>query len=433
MSEQNNPTSRSRVSGIDMDTAIKKPFFPSVRHLVIGGLLALGLTTLVWRGMPLLAANVQSIEASRVAISVVASGVFEDFIPLRGIVSPLNTVFLDAIEGGRVEKRFVEDGVMLLAGQPLAVLTNSGLQLEVIRSESEVTNQLNNLRTIEIQLERNKVENERAINEINWQLKRITQKTERDKKLAEIGFIAKANAQDSQDEEAYWRNRLAITQQGQSTDAQLQSTQVAQLRIATKQLQANLLLARANLDALTVKAPIAGRLTAFDINIGQSLTRGQRLGQIDSPEAAKLIVSIDEYYLSRVAVGQTATLEWENTIYPMTVRKLNPQVRGGQFEGELVFAGSQPKNLRRGQTMQAKLALGENKAAVMLPTGPYLTDSAGNFVFVLRDQTAIKQAVQLGRRNVSFVEILGGVKVGDRVLTSSYAGFADKDRLQIAK
>jgi HlyD family secretion protein len=422
-----------RVSGIDMDIAIKKSRYPSRRQLFIGAALVLALAVLAWRIAPQFAANSQSLESSRVTTSLVSSGVFEDFIPLRGVVSPLNTVFLDAVEGGRVEKRLVEDGVLLAVGQPLAVLTNSGLQLEVIRSESEVTNQLNNLRTIEIQLERNKVENERAINEINWQLKRISQKTERDNKLAEIGFIAKANAQDSQDEESYWRNRLSITRQGQITDAQLQTTQVAQLRLATKQLQANLLLARANLDALTVKAPIAGRLTAFEINVGQSLTRGQRLGQIDSPEAAKLLVSIDEYYLSRVAVGQVASLEWENVAYPMSIRKLNPQVRAGQFEGELVFTGLQPKNLRRGQTLQAKLALGESKAAILLPTGPYLTDGGGNFVFLVNGQAAIKQPVQLGRRNVSFVEVLSGLKVGDRVLTSSYTGLLDKERLRITE
>lgn len=366
-------------------------------------------------------------------MSIVTEGSFDDFIPLRGVATPLNTVFLDAVEGGRVERKLVEDGALVTAGQPLAVLTNSQLQLEVIRSESEVTNQLNNLRTIEIQLERNRAENERAINEINWQLKRISQKTLRDQKLASIGFVAPAVLQDSQDEDAYWRNRLEITRRGQLTDEQLQITQVAQLRTSTHQLQANLALARANLDALTVKAPIAGRLTAFEIDVGQSLTRGQRLGQIDSPEAAKLVASIDEYYLNRVAVGQTASLDVDGKSYPMTIRKLNPQVRSGQFEGELVFTESQPKVLRRGQTLQAKLALGESKRALLLPAGAFLSESGGNFVFVIEGDVATKRPVQIGRRNVNFVEVLGGLKAGERVLTSSYAGLIDKERLTISK
>jgi HlyD family secretion protein len=421
------------VRGAGMDTAITKRRWPSGRAVAVLGLIMVCAIGAAWWYVPAVSTNSQSLAADRITMSIVTEGSFDDFIPLRGVATPLNTVFLDAVEGGRVEKKLVEDGALVTAGQPLAVLTNSQLQLEVIRSESEVTNQLNNLRTIEIQLERNRAENERAINEINWQLKRISQKTLRDQKLASIGFVAPAVLQDSQDEDAYWRNRLEITRRGQLTDEQLQITHVAQLRTSTQQLQANLALARANLDALTVKAPITGRLTAFEIDVGQSLNRGQRLGQIDSPEAAKLVASIDEYYLNRVAVGQTASLDVDGKSYPMTIRKLNPQVRSGQFEGELVFTESQPKVLRRGQTLQAKLALGESKRALLLPAGAFLSESGGNFVFVIEGDVATKRPVQIGRRNVNFVEVLGGLKAGERVLTSSYAGLIDKERLTISK
>jgi HlyD family secretion protein len=427
------PPSPSRVSGAAMDMAIEKRRWPTRKALVIAIFIAICIASAAWWYAPAMSAGSQTIAEDRVTISKVIEGAFDDFIPLRGIAAPLNTVFLDAVEGGRVEKKMVEDGATVQAGQALAVLTNSQLQLDVIRSESEVTNQLNSLRTIEIQLERNRAENERAINEINWQLKRISQKATREQKLASIGFIASSVSQDSQDEDAYWRNRLAITRKGQQTDEQLQATQVAQLRTATKQLQANLTLARANLDALTVKAPIAGQLTSFDINVGQSLNRGQRLGQIDSPEATKLVVNIDEYYLSRVAVGQSASLDWNQKTYPLTIRKLNPQVKSGQFEGELVFAGAQPNDLRRGQTLQAKLALGESKRALLLPAGAFLADGGGNFVFVVDGDVAIKRPIQLGRRNVNFVEVLSGLKVDDRVVTSSYAGLTDKDRLKISR
>jgi len=432
-------SSANLVSGAAMDTPIKLRAWSRHRVLIIASVAMMGvLGAAVWLSPALsaLATSSQTLAADRIIISTATEGAFDDFIPLRGIATPLNSVFLDAVEGGRVEKKLVEDGAMVSVGQPLAVLSNSQLQLEVIRSESEVTNQLNNLRTIEIQLERNRVENERAINEINWQLKRNSQKARRDEKLAAIGFIAPAVSQDSQDEDVYWRNRLAITQKGQRTDEQLQATQVEQLRIATRQLQANLTLARANLDALIVKAPIAGRLTAFEINLGQSLNRGQRLGQIDSPEAAKLIVNIDEYYLSRVAVGQTASLELVGKTYPLTVRKLNPQVRNGQFEGELIFAGSQPKDLRRGQTLQARLALGDSSTALLIPNGAFLADSGGNFVFVLEGgnaaESATKRSVQLGRRNINFIEVISGLKPGERVITSSYAGLVDKNRLTIS-
>jgi HlyD family secretion protein len=428
--------SMAQLSGLAMDVAIEKRHWTKSRIAVVATFAMVAVALGAWWSrsfLPQLSSSAQTVGIDRISISAVTEGTFDDFIPLRGIATPLNTTFLDAVEGGRVEKKMVEDGAAVSVGQPLVVLSNSQLQLDVIRSESEVTNQLNNLRTIEIQLERNRAENERAINEINWQLKRISQKATRDERLAAIGFIAPAVSQDSKDEDAYWRNRLDITRRGQQTDEQLQATQVQQLRTATRQLEANLALARANLDALTVRAPVAGQLTAFDINLGQSLTRGQRLGQIDSPEAARVVVSIDEFYLSRVAVGQTASLDWEGKSYPMNIRKLNPQVKNGQFEGELIFAKEQPKGLRRGQTLQAKLALGESKTALLLPAGAFLNEGGGSFVFVVAGDEAVKRPVKLGRRNVSFVEVLSGLQSGDRVVTSSYAGLADKERLTLSR
>jgi len=427
------PPTPSSHSGASMDTVFKPRRFPRRRVIVGAMVVSAILIGALFYFVPRITGNTQSLPRDQITISSVTSGLFEDFIPLRGQVAPLNSVFLDAVEGGRVDQKLVEDGALVKAGQPLAILTNSALQLEVIRSESEVTNQLNNLRTIEISLERNRAENDRAINEIEWQLKRIDQKKSRDQRLADIGFVSAAAVQDTVDEAAYWRSRLRITQQGQKTDAGLQAVQVQQLRAATTQLQANLSIARANLESLTVKAPIAGRLTAFEINPGQSLTRGLRIGQIDSPEDAKLIVNIDEHYLSRVAVGQAASLEIGAAKHPLIVRKLNPQVRSGQFEAELIFTDGAPSGLRRGQTLQPKLSLGESGQALLLPAGAFLTDSGGVFVFVANGNIAVKRAVQLGRRNINNVEITSGLTANEQVITSSYAGFVERDRLTLTK
>jgi HlyD family secretion protein len=419
------PTRAALNRGASMDVAIARRRWPRPSW-VIASLIALAMvaTVTAWY-LPTMSATTQALDAERATISVVTDGVFDDYIPLRGIATPLTSVYLDTIEGGRVEKKLVEDGAMVVAGQPLVVLTNSSLQLEVIRSESEVANQ--------ISLERNRADNERAINEIDWQLRRTSQKAARDRQLTETGFVAPAALQDSIDERTYWQSRYEITRRSQQTDQQLQTAQVAQLRISTRQLEANLALARANLDALTVKAPVSGRLTAFEINVGQSLNRGQRLGQIDSPDATKLLVNIDEYYLSRVAVGLTASLDWNGKNYPMAIRKLNPQVRSGQFEGELVFTAGQPEALRRGQTLQAKLALGESKRSLLLPAGAFLAEGGGSFVFVVDGDVAVKRPVQLGRRNVNVIEVVSGLAVGERVLTSSYAGLIDKERLTLSR
>jgi HlyD family secretion protein len=419
-------------SGAGMDTPIVASRWRHGRTAALVALLAAGALVALWRAAPSLAEGSQTLRADRTAVAAVTQGRFDDFIPLRGQAAPLVTVYLDAIEGGRVERKWVEDGALVRAGQPIAQLSNSSLQLEVIRSESEVTAQLNSLRSIELQIERNRADNARLLVELGWQLKRSADKAAREQNLASAGFISAAATQDADAEHRYLTQRLEITQASQRTDERLQSAQAEQLGLATRKLQANLALARANLDALSVKAPIDGQLTAFEVTVGQSLTRGQRIGQIDSADAAKLVASIDEFYLSRVAVGQTATLESNGKTYALRVRKLNPQVRAGQFEAELVFSDGQPAGLRRGQTLQARLALGESQSALLLPTGAYLADNGGTFVFVVDGDAAHKRPVQLGRRNVNFVEVLGGVKAGERVLVSSYAGLTDKDRLVIA-
>jgi HlyD family secretion protein len=374
----------------------------------------------------------QSLSSERVSIHGVSRGVFDDAIQLRGPALPLDTVYLDAIEGGRVEQRLVEDGARVRAGQALAVLSNNALQLDLIRSETEVTSQLNTLRSLELQIERDRADNRRALAEAQWQLQRARLKAERDQQLQAQGFISQAAAQDSAHERDYLAQRLDILQSTQRSDAALQTSQAEQLRHTSRQMQANLQLARRNLEALTVRAPVAGQLTAFDITPGQSLARGQRLGQIDSDTQSKLVAAIDEHFLPRVAVGQLAMLELGAQRYPMRVRKLNPQVKGGQFEAELVFNQAQPEGLKRGQSLQVRLQLAEPKPALLLPAGPFLADSAGGFVFVLEAPgRASKRTVQLGRRNGSSVEVLAGLREGDQVITSSYAGFADKTQLFI--
>jgi HlyD family secretion protein len=421
-----------------MDTPLASA--PKRKWLIsVAALVLLVGATVAWRTLPGIAEKSQTIALDRVSFATVSRGTFDDFIPLRATVAPLNTVFLDAIEGGRVEKRFVEDGAAVSAGQPLVALTNSAMQLEVIRSESEVTNQLNNLRSIEIQLARNRVENARALTEIGWQLERIEQKHERERLLASKGFLSAAGVKDTFDEANYWRQRLRIASEGQRADERLQEAQVKQLSDATRQLQANLLLARANLDALTVRAPVAGQLTAFEINVGQSLTRGQRIGQIDGQDAFKLVVNVDEHYLSRIAIGQSAALDLEGTRYDLAVRKINPQVRSGQFEVELVFKSAPPNALRRGQSLQIRLSLGESRPALLLPNAAFLADGGGNYAFVVEGdpaaaaKTAIKRAVKLGRRNASFVEVESGLREGEKVLTSSYAALLDKERLNFSQ
>lgn len=374
------------------------------------------------------------INESRIVISEVSSGIFEDFIPIRGRVTPLNTVFLDAIEGGRIDEVLVEDGALLKAGDLIAVLSNTGLQLDVTRNEALVTEQLNNMRTIELQLEQNRLAHKRNLIDIEYQIKRLTRLAERQRELIKTNAISHAQLEATEDELEYFKNRQVVTLESQATDARLQETQLASLQTAGQQLELNLKYARKNLDSLNVRAPVAGKLSGFNAEVGQSITRGGRLGQIDDPDQYKLSANIDEFYLGRVDLEQQAVFERGGDSYGMKISKIYPQVTNGQFEVDLVFTEEQPDGIRRGQTLQTKLTLGDATEAVLIPNGAFYQDTGGNWVFVVTDDgtQAVKRTVRLGRRNSRYIEVIEGLEVGERVVTSPYSSFVEMDRLKLS-
>ncbi|MEM6638356.1 MAG: efflux RND transporter periplasmic adaptor subunit [Pseudomonadota bacterium] len=372
-----------------------------------------------------------SIGASRLNIASVERGVFEDFIPIRGRVAPRRTVFLDAVEGGRVEELFVEDGAVVEAGALLVRLSNTQLQLDVIAREAEVTQQLNNLNTLRLQLEQNRLSHRRTLVDIDYQLKRLGRIVEGADKLIAGGLIGKREVDNARDELAYQTALREVTLEAQATDERLQRAQMDQLRDASAQLQANLTVARENLSSLDVTAPVAGQVTAFDVEIGQSLGRGERLGQVDDPGRFKLTALIDEFYLPRVDLGLSASVELDGQSHTLRIVKIYPDVNNGQFEVDMAFDGDHPGNMRRGQTLQVRLSLGDPSDALMIPNGAYYQDTGGNWVFVVSadGRSATRRDVRLGRRNARFIEVLEGMEEGERLVISPYTDFVDLDRI----
>ena len=379
-------------------------------------------------------ANSQTVEASRITVSTVERGRFDDFLPLRARVEPLVTVYLDAVEGGRVEQVMVEDGASVQQGQLLAVLSNSDLQLNVLARRTEVTQQINSMRSQELALSQTRLANERAIIEAELAAQTARRQFETQRPLAERGFVSARQFADSRDAYDAARSRLAVIRRTQATDERLQSTQLAQLRASTASLNQSLELANASLDALNLRAPVIGQLTAFSIQVGQSFTRGERLGQIDSAGRNKLRAQVDEFYLGRVTEGQIANAEVGGRAYRMRVSKIYPQVRNGAFEVDLQFVGQEPADLQRGQTVQTRLTLGDPAPALLIPNGAFYNETGGNWVFVVSPDgdSAVKRQVRLGRRNADFIEVLDGLDPGERVITSPYTGFAERDRLDLS-
>lgn len=419
------------LSGEGMDRVVEKKI---PRNRIVGyGLAGIIAILFVWWlvGM-FLGGRSLSVNAQRIFVSPVTVGTFEDFIPLRGRLVPRSTVYLDAIEGDRVEQVLIEDGTLVEAGDPIALLSNTNLQLEVLGREAAVTEQLNNIRTIELQLEQNRLSHKRNLVEIDYQIIRLNRSIERQRELAAKDLVSQSTVDELQDELNYYKNRREVTLESQTSDARMQAQQLRQLREAGDQLQAGLGFARKNLDDLNVRAPLSGKLSGFNIEVGESIVRGGRLGQIDDPDGYKLNVQIDEYYLGRVDLQQVATADHGNRSYDLQIAKIYPQVNNGQFDVDMVF-DEEPAGLRRGQTLQLKLTLGDNSDALLIPNGSFYQETGGNWLFVVSPNgtEAVRRSVRLGRRNTDFIEVLDGLEPGEKVITSPYTSYAGMDRLTL--
>ena len=429
--KQPRPDGGAAVSGQGMDRRIERKT-PLSRKIGYGVAAVLALLLAWWVVDTLLGGRSLSVNSQRIIVSDVTVGTFEDFIPLRGRLVPRSTVYLDAVEGGRVEQVLVEDGAIVKAGDPIVVLSNTNLQLEVLGREASVTEQLNFMRTLELQLEQNRLSHKRNLVEIDYQITRLNRAIDRQEELAEKDLVSQSTVDDLQDELNYYVNRREVTLESQATDARLQEEQLRQLRSAGSQLQTSLAFARKNLDDLNVRAPVAGKVSGFDVEIGESIVRGGRLGQIDDPDAYKLNVRIDEFYLGRVDLGQAAIATHNRNDLDLTISKIYPQVNEGQFEVDMTF-DEEPVGLRRGQTLQLRLTLGDNSDAVLIPNGAFYQETGGNWVFVVSPDgsEAVRRSVQLGRRNTDYIEVLDGLEPGEQVITSPYTSYVGMDRLML--
>jgi HlyD family secretion protein len=427
---QNTPASMG-ISGQGMDRKVERKT-PITKKLGYGAAVLLLVAFGWWFIDTLMGGRSLSINSQRIQVSPVTVGTYEDFIPLRGRLVPRSTVYLDAIEGGRVEEILVEDGAVVEAGDPIALLSNTSLQLEVLGREAAVTEQLNNMRTIELQLEQNRLSHKRNLVEIDYQIKRLDRAVARQRDLVSRDLASRSTIEELEDELTYYHNRRDITLESQSTDERMQEQQLRQLKDAGAQLETGLGFARKNIEDLYVRAPLPGKLSGFNIEIGQSIVRGGRLGQIDDPNGYKLNVRIDEFYLGRVDLQQAAVAEHNGRDIDLRVSKIYPQISEGQFDVDMTLA-NEPTGLRRGQTMQVRLTLGDNTDALLIPNGAFYQETGGNWIFVVSPNgtEAVKRSIRMGRRNNEFIEVLDGLEPGEQVITSPYTSYTEMDRLAL--
>lgn len=401
-------------------------------------LLAGAVVLLLAGGVAYFAANQGSrslrLDREKLTIGTVTQDVFHDSIPVRGEVQALDSVVLDTTEAGRVEEILVEAGQTVVAGQPLVRLSNTDLQLETIARETQIIEQINNQRGIQLSFEQTKTNDAHAVADADYNIVNLARQIRRQAPLTAHGFTAQETLDNLTDQLDYQKRLKDIAQDGQKRDQTLYGDLAGQATEIAAHLQDNLAIAKKLLDSLVVRAPVGGQLTQLDVKLGEQKDRGQRLGQIDRPTGYKVVVQVDEFYLARVHTGQAVSLNRNARKIPLIIAKVFPQVKNGRFEIWLSFAdGSSPKDLRPGEALQGSLQLGDDQQALILPIGPFMETTGGGWAFVLDadGKTASRRPIKTGRRNGSQIELLGGLAPGEQVILSDYADLDRIDQIHI--
>ena len=376
-----------------------------------------------------------NVKAERVTFSNVRQGEFQEFISVQGTVIPIKTIYLDAMEGGRVETIFLEAGSYLNRGDSILQLGNTNLLMDIMYREAELFQQSNNLRNTRLTMEQNRLALRAELMDLDYQIKQQKRICDMNAELKKQDLISEHEYQQELDEYYYLINQRDLTLQTHKQDSIYREIQINQLEASLERMEANLEIVKKNLENLIIKAPVSGHLTSLNAEIGESKSRGQRLGQIDVLDGFKARVSIDEYYITRINMGLTGTFTLNEQEYVLTISKVYPEVISGKFEVDMEFVGKEPEGIRRGQTLRIRLELGDPGMALLLDKGGFYQKTGGSWVYVVdpSGDFAVKRKISMGRQNPDVFEILEGLDEGEQVITSSYDNYGDNDKLILKK
>lgn len=417
-----------------MDRVIEKKFWNKKRIGTIAGITALVLLivfSIVMAG----GKSKLNVDLERITISEVKKAAFKEYIPVNGVVLPISTIYLDAMEGGRVEEKFVEDGAMMKKGEPILRLSNTDLELNLIGQQSSVYTTLAQVQLAKATAQQNTVNNLNQMTDAESQLKEAARLYNLNKYLYENKAIGEQEFRKSEIDYNYKLKKRDLAERITKQDAESNQLQTKQAAQSFNNSQRALTLYSRKVGDLVLRAPVDGQLTSLDAEIGQSKNKGERLGQIDVLSGYKVRVDIDEHYISRVFNGLTGEASVAGKTYQLRVKKVYTQVTNGRFQVDMEFTGAAPKDIRRGQTLQISLALSDETTAILLAKGGFYQQTGGNWVFKLSDdgKTAYKAEVQLGRQNPDYYEVLKGLRPGDKVVTSSYENYGEMQELVLKK
>ncbi|MDE5423183.1 efflux RND transporter periplasmic adaptor subunit [Ancylomarina sp. DW003] len=371
-------------------------------------------------------------EIDKLNIAEVKDGSFKDYVSIVGMVEPKTTIYLDIEEGGKVVEKLIDEGEYVSKGDVIVKLVNNDLKLEILNTESQLAYQSNELRNTLINMEQQKISNKQQLLVIDTDIIRQKRKYEQNLMLFEKGFVSKEEYLQSKEDYELSRQDRELRYQRMVQDSIFRANQKIQMNSSLANMQQNLNMVRQRLENLNIKAPADGQLGSLDIEIGQSINRGQRIGQLHILNNFKVQAHVDEHYIDRVRRDLSASFQRNNQDYFLKTKKVYPEVREGRFKVDLIFDGTSPENLRTGQTYHLKLELGQPVDAILLPRGGFFQSTGGQWVFILDESGdfAIKRHIKIGRQNTKYFEVLEGLEAGERVIINNYESFGDNDRIE---
>jgi HlyD family secretion protein len=417
-----------------VDRKIERSAWNSKRIMTIGGIVAV--VALVAGSIYFTSGKSKyNAPIDRITISEIKKGPFQEFIPVNGIVMPLTTIYLDAVQGGRVEERYVEDGAKLKAGDPILRLSNTDVELNLANSENAVYAAQTQMQISQNNAAQNTVNKLQTMADAESAYKDAERVYTLDKSLYAQKAIGLQEYKIAENTYTYQLRKRNLAKEILRQDTILTKVQDSQAKEQYKQMNSSLQLMRKEVADLIVKAPIDGQLTSLDAEIGQNKNKGDHLAQIDGFSGLKVRALVDDHYINRVVTGLTAYYPTDDKNYKLIVKKVFTQVTNGQFQVDMQFVGETPPGLRKGQTLQIRLAFSDEAPALLLPRGGFYQQTGGNWIFKVSDdgKTAFKVDIQLNRQNPDYYEIIRGLKPGDKVITSSYENYGDIQELVLTK
>lgn len=413
-----------------MDRVIAKKTWSKKRIITIAGVV--GVAALIGASYYFTSGKSRlNVDMERITIGEVKHGTFQEFIPVNGVVMPISTIFLDALEGGRVEEKFVEDGAMMKKGEPILRLSNTDLELNLINQETSVYNLLTQMQISQNAARQNTISKLNQMTDVESTLREAERIYKLNKLLYEKKAIGLQELRQAENNYNYQLEKRRLSEEILKQDSISSKQEVNQASQSYARTQNALGVMRKKVGDLIVRAPVDGQLTSLDAEIGQSKNKGERLGQLDILSGFKVRVEIDEHYISRIYNGLMGQFSFAGKDYKLKIKKVYTQVTNGRFQVDMEFEGEVPAGIRRGQTLQIRLALSDETTALLLPKGGFYQLTGGNWIFKVSESgnTAYRVDIQLGRQNPDYYEVLQGLKPGDKVVTSSYENYEKMQEL----